>query len=44
MSWKFWKIEAFRRKLTEAHVGDNIGLLLEGIAKDQVQPGDVVSH
>ena len=37
-------IEAFRKTLTEARGGDNVGLILEGIAKDQVQPGDVVSH
>ncbi|MEV8372730.1 EF-Tu/IF-2/RF-3 family GTPase [Kribbella sp. NPDC056861] len=37
-------VEAFRRQLTEAGAGDNVGLLLEGISRDQVQRGDVISH
>jgi len=37
-------VEAFRKKLTEGHAGDNVGLLLQGIAKDDVHPGDVITH
>jgi translation elongation factor EF-Tu-like GTPase len=37
-------VEAFRRQLTEAGAGENVGLMLEGIDKFQVQRGDVISH
>jgi len=33
-------IEAFRKVITEAQAGDNIGLLLKDVTKDQVQRGD----
>lgn len=36
-------IEAFRKRLTEAVVGDNIGVLFTGIEKSQVNRGDVLS-
>jgi elongation factor Tu len=35
-------IEAFRAQLERAGVGDNIGLLLHNIAREDVQRGDVV--
>jgi len=35
-------IEAFRRVIDEARPGDRVGLLLEGLSKDQVERGDVV--
>ena len=37
-------IESFRRTMTEAMAGDNIGLLLRGVAKDQVERGMVVAE
>ncbi|WBQ03130.1 EF-Tu/IF-2/RF-3 family GTPase [Kribbella sp. CA-293567] len=37
-------IEAFRKTLTAASAGENVGLLLEGIDKSQVLAGDVISH
>ena len=36
------QIEAFRKSLDEAHDGDNVGLLLRGVAREQVKRGDVV--
>jgi len=35
-------IESFRRTMTEARAGDNVGLLLRGLGKDQVERGMVV--
>jgi translation elongation factor EF-Tu-like GTPase len=37
-------IEAFRKRLTTAGAGENVGLLLEDIAKDQVLAGDLISR
>jgi translation elongation factor EF-Tu-like GTPase len=37
-------VEAFRKKLTEAHAGDNVGLLLEGVTKKDLLSGDVISR
>jgi translation elongation factor EF-Tu-like GTPase len=37
-------IEAFRKTLTVAGAGENVGLLLEGIEKSQVLAGDVISR
>lgn len=37
-------VEAFRKKLTAASAGENVGLLLEGIEKHQVLGGDVISR
>ncbi|MEU4393112.1 EF-Tu/IF-2/RF-3 family GTPase [Kribbella sp. NPDC023855] len=37
-------IEAFRKKLTAAGPGENVGLMLEGIEKSQVLAGDVISR
>ena len=36
-------IEVFRKSLTTAHVGENVGLILEGIARDDVQRGAVLT-
>jgi elongation factor Tu len=36
-------IEMFRKTLDEARAGDNVGLLLRGIEKDQVQRGQVIA-
>ena len=36
-------IESFRRTMTEAEAGDNVGLLLRGVDKDAVERGMVVS-
>jgi elongation factor Tu len=36
-------IESFRKKLKEATAGDNVGLLLRDITKDDIQRGDVLS-
>jgi translation elongation factor EF-Tu-like GTPase len=36
-------IEAFRKKLTEANVGDTIGVLFKGLERDQLNRGDVLS-
>lgn len=36
-------IEAFRRQLTTAMQGDNIGLLLEGVTGDQLKQGMVIT-
>lgn len=35
-------IEMFKKSLDEAHAGDNVGLLLRGIKKDNVQRGMVL--
>ena len=35
-------IEAFRKILDQANVGDNVGILLKDVAKQDIQPGDVV--
>ncbi|WP_020393319.1 EF-Tu/IF-2/RF-3 family GTPase [Kribbella catacumbae] len=37
-------VEAFRKNLTVASAGDNVGLLLEGIDKSQLLSGDVISR
>jgi elongation factor Tu len=37
-------IESFRRTMTEAMAGDNIGILLRGVAKTQVERGMVVAQ
>ncbi|MEV6417729.1 EF-Tu/IF-2/RF-3 family GTPase [Kribbella sp. NPDC051718] len=37
-------VEAFRKKLTAASAGENVGLLLEGIDRSQVLAGDVISR
>ena len=36
-------IEMFRKKTDVARAGDNVGLLLDGVAKDDVAPGDEIS-
>lgn len=36
-------IEAFRKKLTEASVGDNIGVLFKSLQRDQLHRGDVLT-
>jgi elongation factor Tu len=36
-------IEMFRKSLSEARAGDNTGLLLRGIEKDQVERGQVIA-
>jgi len=33
----------FRKTLDEAMAGDNVGLLLRGIGKDEVERGEVVA-
>jgi hypothetical protein len=35
-------IEMFRRTLSQANAGDNVGILLRGVQGDQVQRGDVL--
>lgn len=35
-------IEAFRKKLDVAEVGENVGLLLEGIERGQIRRGDII--
>ena len=37
-------VEAFRKKLTEASAGENVGLLLEGVDKGQLLRGDLISR
>ena len=37
-------IEKFRKTLARAETGDNIGMLLSGIGKDDVQHGDVLQR
>jgi elongation factor Tu len=36
-------MEMFRKKLTEVQAGDNAGLLLRGVDRDQVQRGQVIA-
>ena len=36
-------VEMFRKLLTEGFAGDNVGLLLRGVEKDQVQRGHVIA-
>ena len=36
-------IEAFRRQVEVAQPGENIGLVLEGLSREDVQPGDVLA-
>jgi translation elongation factor EF-Tu-like GTPase len=36
-------IEAFRKRLDEATEGENVGLLLTSLTKDDVNRGDVIS-
>ena len=36
-------IEAFRNRLDEAQAGQNIGLLLTSLSRDDVNRGDVIS-
>lgn len=36
-------IEAFRKKLDEANVGDNIGVLLKSVERSQLNRGDVLT-
>ncbi|MEA2123497.1 MAG: hypothetical protein QOI80_279 [Solirubrobacteraceae bacterium] len=36
-------IEAFRKKLDTASAGDNVGLLLRDVDKDDVKAGDVLT-
>jgi elongation factor Tu len=36
-------VEMFRKILDEAQAGDNVGLLLRGIGKDEVERGEVIS-
>ncbi len=36
-------IEAFRKKLDEATVGDNIGVLLKSVERSQLNRGDVLT-
>jgi len=36
-------IERFRKSLQEATVGENVGVLLKGIEKDQLGRGDILS-
>jgi elongation factor Tu len=36
-------IELFRKRVKQAGAGDYVGLVLEDIAKDEVQRGDVLS-
>jgi elongation factor Tu len=35
-------IEAFRKTLESARAGENVGLLLEGMSREQLQAGDMV--
>ena len=34
-------VEMFRKELDDAQAGDNVGLLLRGIERDQVERGQV---
>jgi translation elongation factor EF-Tu-like GTPase len=36
-------IEAFRKKMDEANVGDNIGVLLKSVDRSQLNRGDVLT-
>lgn len=37
-------VEMFRKLLDEGQAGDNVGILLRGIEKDQVERGQVLAH
>jgi elongation factor Tu len=37
-------VEVFRKTTQQAVVGDNVGLLLKGLGKSDVQQGDVLTH
>ena len=37
-------VEMFRKTLDTGQAGDNVGLLLRGIKKDEVERGQVVAH
>jgi elongation factor Tu len=37
-------IEMFRKMLDEAQAGDNVGVLLRGINRDQIERGQVIAH
>lgn len=37
-------IEMFRKITEEAAAGDNVGLLLAGVDRDQVKPGDILER
>jgi elongation factor Tu len=37
-------VEMFRKILDEGHAGDNVGLLLRGVEKDEVERGMVIVH
>jgi translation elongation factor EF-Tu-like GTPase len=36
-------VETFRKKAEQAGVGENVGLLLDGVGRDDVAPGNKVS-
>jgi translation elongation factor EF-Tu-like GTPase len=36
-------IEAFRKRLTEANPGDNIGVLFSSVVRSQLNRGDVLT-
>jgi elongation factor Tu len=36
-------VEMFRKKLDQAKAGDNVGLLLKDVTRDDVQHGDVLT-
>ncbi|MCU1695237.1 MAG: iron-regulated elongation factor tu Tuf-like [Mycobacterium sp.] len=36
-------IESFRKTLTEAGPGDNIGVLFKSLKREQLKPGDVLT-
>ena len=35
-------IESFRKSVDEAHDGENVGILLRGVAREQIKRGDVI--
>ena len=35
-------IETFRKQVEQAAAGENVGLLLEGVAKSEMRPGDLI--
>ena len=37
-------VEMFRKTLDEGQAGDNVGLLLRGIDKDEIERGQVIAH
>ena len=43
ISAKVKDIEMFRKKLDEAKAGDNVGLILENIEKNQINQGDILT-